>query len=44
VDEALRNPNPIRETVSHLSWRRFSELMQVVLGLREASIAVRRAS
>ncbi len=33
VKEAMTNQTAIRETVEHLSWRRFSELMQVELGL-----------
>lgn len=39
VDQALRNKNEVRNTVSHLSWRRFSELMQVEMGLRESAPA-----
>jgi glycosyltransferase involved in cell wall biosynthesis len=35
IEQAVQNTYPIRETVEHLSWRRFSELMQVELGLLE---------
>ena len=36
VRKALENQCNVRETVEHLTWRRFSELMQVELGLRDA--------
>ena len=36
VKKAMANRCNVRKTVEHLSWRRFSELMQVELGLRSA--------
>lgn len=44
VRTAIKNRCNVRATVEHLSWRRFSELMQVELGLRNAYAQVSKAA
>lgn len=44
VKKAMTNRCNVRKTVEHLSWRRFSELMQVELGLREPESVAARAA
>ncbi len=44
VKTAISNRCDVRKTVEHLSWQRFSELMQVELGLRTAQLSVAKAA
>jgi len=44
VRKAIANRCDVRETVEYLSWRRFSERMQVELGLRTAQSEVSKAA
>ena len=43
VIQALQNKTDIRSTVEHLSWRRFSELMQAELGLIRTPVLAKLA-
>lgn len=44
VRKAIANRSNVRATVDHLSWRRFSELMQIELGLRSHESQSARAA